>query len=268
METVRVLSFGAGTQSSAVLGLIEQGKLPPVDFAVFADTGCEPDAVYDWLHKMKNWAKTEIIIAQRSNLYDDTIKLARGEVKRLASLPFFTKNTDDYEDRQSIMKRQCTSDYKIAVVQKAIRERLGYKSRQWVKHKVEMLLAMSLDEVDRMRDSREKWIKNKYPLIFDVPMHRQQSIDFVRSLGLGEPPRSACLMCPFHSNQEWRWLRDNEPHNWKKAVELDKACRKLPRLNSETYLHNSLVPLDEVNLDEQTDQMDLFRNDCSGFCGS
>ncbi len=271
MNAVRVLSFGAGTQSSAVLGLIEEGRLPPVDFAVFADTQCEPDEVYAWMEKIHGWVKkTRIVIATRGNLFTDTIAKAAGGSTRFASIPFYTADTRDGKngDDEAILKRQCTSEYKIEVVQQAVRRELGYKKRQRVKHKVEMLIAMSLEEVTRMRDSREKWITNKYPLIFDVPMHRQQSIEYVKTFGLGTPPRSSCMMCPFHSNEEWRHLRDNEPHNWAKAVAFDKYCRKIPRMESETFLHQDRIPLDEADLDAPDSQLDLFNNDCSGMCGA
>lgn len=259
---MRVLSFGAGTQSSAVLGLIEEGKLPPVDFAVFADTQCEPDEVYEWLDKIKAWAKTEIIIATAGNLMDDALKNSR-----FASMPLYTSgNARDDNDGQ--LRRQCTREYKIAVVQKAIRKRLGYAPKQHMKHHVDMLIAMSLDEVMRMKDSREKWITNKYPLIFDIPMHRQQSIDYVKTLGLGTPPRSSCMVCPFHSNAEWKHIKDTEPHNWQKIVTFDKAIRKLPRMQSETFLHKSCKPIDEIDFNIQSQQLDLFQNECEGMCGA
>ena len=42
METLRILSLGAGVQSSTLAMLIEKGKIPMVDAAIFADTGAEP----------------------------------------------------------------------------------------------------------------------------------------------------------------------------------------------------------------------------------
>ncbi len=94
MKQVRVLSFGAGTQSSAVLGLIEEGRLPPVDFAIFADTQCEPDEVYTWLAKIKTWAKrTEIVIVTKGNLYEDTINMVNGrDAIRVPAVPHLWKD--------------------------------------------------------------------------------------------------------------------------------------------------------------------------------
>jgi hypothetical protein len=48
----RVLSLGAGVQSSVLLLMSCRGVLPRLDHAVFADTGWEPAGVYahlDWL---------------------------------------------------------------------------------------------------------------------------------------------------------------------------------------------------------------------------
>lgn len=284
LPLIRVLSFGAGTQSSAVLGLIEEGRLPPVDFAVFADTQCEPDEVYRWLEKITAWAKrTRIIVATKGNLMEDSLRAAGGAGMRIASLPLYTSGLREraepaegtefdavptVEPEEGMIRRQCTKEYKIDVVHQAVRRELGYIPRQRMKHKCEMLIAMSLEETIRMRDSREKWITNKYPLIFDVPMHRQQSIDYVASFGLGPPPRSSCMMCPFRSNSEWRHLREAEPHNFAKVLAFDDSIRELPRMHSQTFLHRSCKPLREVDLDTQSDQLDFFLNECEGMCGA
>jgi hypothetical protein len=45
--TLRVLSLGAGVQSSVLALLAAEGKLPGLDAAIFADTGWEPAEVYE-----------------------------------------------------------------------------------------------------------------------------------------------------------------------------------------------------------------------------
>ncbi len=54
MKTLRVLSLGAGVQSTTLALMIEKGEIPMVDAAIFADTGAEPKAVYDHL----DWLET------------------------------------------------------------------------------------------------------------------------------------------------------------------------------------------------------------------
>lgn len=47
----RVLSLGAGVQSTTLFLMSLRGELPPLDAAIFADTQWEPKAVYKHL----NW---------------------------------------------------------------------------------------------------------------------------------------------------------------------------------------------------------------------
>jgi len=119
-KDVYVLSLGAGVQSSAMLVAYLNSELKPMpDFAVFADTQVEPDEVYQWLAKLKELSagRIEIIQATRGNLCEDHL-----EMKRSASIPFFIKNPDD---SQGMAWRQCTSEYKISVIKKAVRDKLG-----------------------------------------------------------------------------------------------------------------------------------------------
>jgi len=46
---LRILSLGAGVQSSTLALMIAKGEIPMVDCAIFADTMGEPKAVYEWL---------------------------------------------------------------------------------------------------------------------------------------------------------------------------------------------------------------------------
>jgi hypothetical protein len=87
--------------------------------------------------------------------------------------------------------------------------------------------------------------------------------------GYPEPPRSACIGCPFHSDHEWRNLRDNAPAEWADAVEFDAAIRKTDGMRGETFLHRSCVPLSEVDLEtaEDVGQQSMFGAECEGMCG-
>ena len=154
------------------------------------------------------------------------------------------------------------------MVHKAMRVELGYKPRQRMKHKINMVLGISTDEVIRMKPSRIKWATNVYPLIEILEFSRQDCIDYVREQGLGTPPRSACWMCPFRSDKEWADMKKNKPETFAKAVAFDKACRTLVRFKSTPYLHSSLVPLDEVEFDLSMYQTDMFGNECEGMCGN
>ena len=48
-KSLTIISLGAGVQSSAMAIMSAKGDFPPVDCAIFADTGYEPKAVYKYL---------------------------------------------------------------------------------------------------------------------------------------------------------------------------------------------------------------------------
>ena len=49
----RVLSLGAGVQSTALLLMMIHGEIPKADAVIFSDTGWEPAAVYKHLEKLE-----------------------------------------------------------------------------------------------------------------------------------------------------------------------------------------------------------------------
>lgn len=112
-DRVRVLSLGAGVQSSAALLLADRGEIEPVDFAVFADTQAEPQEVTDWLKKLQATVKTEILIGTAGNIATDHIEHWQGTRKRVGQAPFFTL---DSEGKKNMIRRHCTKEYKVEVV--------------------------------------------------------------------------------------------------------------------------------------------------------
>ena len=69
---MKILSLGAGVQSSALALMIEKGELPMVD-AIFADTMSEPKEVYKWFDWLKTQVSYPIHIVSYGNLRQDTI---------------------------------------------------------------------------------------------------------------------------------------------------------------------------------------------------
>lgn len=85
-----------------------------------------------------------------------------------------------------------------------------------------------------------------------------------------EPPKSACIGCPFHPDAAWRRIRDHDPEAWADAVDVDRRIRTgVRRLRGEVFLHRSAVPLGEADLSTAADrgQLDLWPNKCEGLCG-
>lgn len=264
------LSLGAGVQSSALLVLACQGKVPMPDSAIFADTGDEPEYVYDYLKVLTEYAEPfgiEVLVAQTGVLSEAVFK-AQESGKSFLKIPAFTRG-----EKQGMLARRCTADYKITPVAKKVRELLGYKPRQQIKEKVRAMLGISIDEIQRAKDSWYPYIVNTWPLI-DLGIRREQCIEICRTAGLPEPQKSACVYCPYHSDPHWQWLKDEQPAEFAKAIEFDEKLRNVNTSAEkgddelEFFLHRSCVPLADVALNAgDPDQINLWSNECEGMCG-
>lgn len=267
---LRILSLGAGVQSSTLAMLIEKGKVPMVDAGIFADVGAEPDNVIEWLNWLKTKVSYPIYVVQWRNLKEDLINVTLGKEKRIP-IPFFSLSDDN---KKGMNRRQCTADYKIKPVTQKIRELLGLKKGERRKDnmEVELLMGISLDEVQRMKVNQIKYIKNQYPLI-DMRWNRNDCIKWFNKNFNKTPPRSACTFCPFHNNNEWQRVKQNKKE-WEEVVKLEKAFRDNRELISKTsgikdkiFFHRECKPIEEINFDGNEDQLDLFNNECEGMCG-
>ena len=79
------------------------------------------------------------------------------------------------------------------------------------------------------------------------------------------PKKSSCVGCPFHDDKYWQNLKKYEPGLFQEAAIFDYAIRKLPRIKSECFLHDSLLPLDEAIkcLKEPSDRLfDFMMDEC------
>jgi hypothetical protein len=267
-----VLSLGAGVQSSTLALMAAEGEVPTPDCAIFADTGAEPAAVYAWLLKLEGLLPFPVHrVMEKDGLLENITESVKGG--RFAGAPFYTENADfNKTDREGQLRRQCTREFKIQPITRKIRELLGAKPREQLArqgHLVTQYIGISLDEVIRMKPSREKWIRHEWPLV-DKRMTRWDCIRWLKARGHDVPPKSACTFCPYHSNAEWRHLRDTDSAGWRQAVEIDNLIRGGVRgTKFALYLHKSMKPLETCDLSTEEDkgQQSLFGNECEGICG-
>lgn len=265
MKQIRMLSLGAGVQSTTVALLAVHGEIEKPAHAIFADTGWEPQEVYDhlqWLTPILEDAGIPVHIVTAGNIRNDTLSAGR-----FASMPFHMKRPDG---GTGLGRRQCTNEYKLKPILKKQRELLGIQYRQrWKEEHGEIinLMGISVDEVQRAKNNQHKYITNEFPLL-DLRMKRTDCLAWLDKHNY-TAPRSACIGCPYHSDHEWRRIKQN-PTEWADVVLFDKALRTIEtKLNSEMYLHKSCKPLDKVDLrtEEEKGQYTLFDNECEGMCG-
>ena len=276
---LRVLSLGAGVQSSTVLFKMLDQEIKPADIAIFADTGNEPKEVYVWLDYLKDLMKDKMdfyVVRNEENtghIIDD-YKSASG---RHSLIPLHIKRADG---TTSINMRTCTAEYKIKPLQRKVKEILGGSLRGRC---VEMVMGISYDEIQRAKTPSNKWQINCYPLV-ENKITRSDCKHWISHTDYGQPPRSACIICPYHDNKEWKNLKDNYPDEFEYAVKFDEwlrdpnsnsaALQKFRDYNekkqtpSQQYVYKGKVPLREATFDEPSDyQGTLFDDECEGMCG-
>lgn len=195
--------------------------------------------------------------------------MTAGDIRRAEwnKMPLFVRNL---QGETAMLNRQCTQAYKLAPINRRVRELLGLAPGQRsVSVVCEMWLGISLDEASRMRDSRERWKKHHYPLI-EKRMRRADCLEWLAANDYPIPPKSACLGCPFHADAQWRELQQ-DADEWQEIVAYDEEIRRGVKGGScEAFLHRSLMPIGEVDFRtaEERGQRNFFLNECEGLCGT
>lgn len=257
----RIISLGAGVQSSTMLlmALHSEFDLMP-DAAIFADTRWESRATYNHLALLEAYA----------NKFNFQIyRVSAGHIleNEFVRMPLHVRNLDG---GRGMLRRQCTREMKISPLNRKMREIVGLKPKQHSKIPiVEVWLGISLDEISRMRDSRERWKTHYYPLI-EKRMTRNDCLAWLKANNFPEPPKSACLGCPYHDDNFWRALKNESPKEFAEVCAVDEKLREQNKgVECKAYIHRSLVPLAEVDLStaEERGQGNLFNNECEGMCG-
>lgn len=254
---VNVISLGAGKQSTyMLLNALEGAYEYKPDYAIFSDTGCEPEYVYDYLRWLMAYVKRsydfDITVVSAGNLEKDTLDYVDGKRDRVANMPLRLEGN-------GLIMRQCTNDYKVVPLRKEMqRIRGGERIRLWI--------GISYDEIERMKISNVRYIENYYPLV-----KHQIYIDNIRAwfekTGIREPGKSACLYCPFHSDNYWRVFKKQFPADFEKACKFDEAIRNYPKLNKKAYLSKHIKPLRDVDLEQYPSLFPELIEECEGLCG-
>ncbi|TPM39354.1 hypothetical protein FJ951_26975 [Mesorhizobium sp. B2-2-3] len=257
---LRVLSLGAGVQSTTLALMAARGDIAAPDCAIFADTGDEPQAVYEHLA----WLCSGVLpfpvhIAQCDRSLRAALMAGDEDGARI---PW-------HVGRGGMGGRNCTRNWKIRPIRRKIRELLGVGLRGYVAPgAVESWVGISLDEITRIKPSGCLFIHNRHPLI-EARMTRQACYRWLEERQYRIPPKSRCKYCPFQGNEGWRSLWEN-PDEWAETVELDGWLREpaqIARFHGQVYLHHSRVPLAEANIALADTGPDLFGHECEGMCG-
>lgn len=278
---MRILNLGAGVQSTTLALMAKSGEIETFNYAIFADTQAEPKSVYRHLEWLIEELPFPVLVRSRGNLLDNLINGVNSDGHRYCSIPAFT---GDPGRNMGITRRQCTSEYKIKVVEQTIRrELLKLETGQRIPKGVAIVqsFGLSYDEPGRVARVKANHARNSWKLefpLYDMEITRADCVKWLEDYGVPhETPRSACTFCPYRSNAEWKRMKETDPESFTQAVEADRVIRdKHSRCNQGMrdlmWLHRSCKPLGEIDFD--ANPRDLpgqavfgFSTECEGMCG-
>ncbi len=248
-----ILSSGGGTQSACIIALVIQGRLPRPDGIAIVDTEREHPAVWEY--------HDSVIVP---NLATVGLEIHRIKKSDFATVDIWSKGKGGtvlpvFLSDAGKAPTHCSNEWKVRVLNRFWRGRgiPTNQQRRWI--------GFSLDEANRyhriMESKDGKKGRLRFPLIHDIPLNRKAAIKVVEEMGWPTPPRSACWMCPNHTEVEWRNLKLHYPKSFQKAVELEREVRKK---EPNSFFHASCLPLDQVDFGNEGD---LFRPSCdTGMC--
>lgn len=265
---LNVISLGAGVQSSTMALMAAHGEITPMpDCAIFADTHGEPKEVYEWLDWLEKQLPFPVHRVSAGNLSEKSTEIKTtldGERTYLKhSVPVFVLRP---EGGKGMAVRQCTRDFKIEPIRKEVRK-LGASTKTpcttWI--------GISLDEVIRKKPSRDAAQINRWPLL-EMNITRNGCIEWMKEHRFPAPPKSACIYCPYHSDDFWLSMKadeiDQAAHYENK---LQAAYAGATALHGKPFLHASMLPIRDavkaIKDNPRPQQQDLFGNECEGMCG-
>lgn len=278
-----IQSNGMGVQSFAMYLMASTGYLPRFDYSIFVDLGAEKTKTLFYWEWLVNWAKNNngipLVRIGKKDLESDTLNGLKLKGTRFISIPFFSSGPGE---KEGMLKRQCTGEYKIRQINQCIKELQGLTGNQRYKEAF-VFLGISIDEMQRMNSPEPVKFTNVFPYCnyqlgyrrgnysfreprhISLPMSRNQIVKWLKDAGYPVPPKSSCKFCPYTTNEEWLDMRENEPKDFAYSVSFDRRIRnaKPGDHNSKLYLHRSCKPLGEVDFTKDRGN-DLF--ECGGTC--
>lgn len=229
LPVTTVWSCGGGVQSTAIAVLIAQGKLPKPDYSIMVDTGWEKTGVLDYVN---NVIKPGLLIVGvdlqmlRTNDYSNNDLFDKGNHLRIPA-------HKDVYPKPIKYRTHCNETWKVKVTKRWMRMNGVLQCENWI--------GVSKDERRRIKVSRYKWIRNRYPLV-ELGMNREDCLWLICSHGWPKPQRSSCVFCPLQNDEGWISVRSS-PTDWQRALSVEETIRQH---EPNIYLHRSLKPLLEI----------------------
>lgn len=228
----KILSFGGGLQTTAMVVLYAEGKLE-IDRAIFADTGCEKPETYWYIENyIKQVIPLEVVQSHLGGLYEYCIS-----IKRIPSPRF----------------RWCTDKFKVRPLKKA------------TKKDDLVMVGFSADEVKRVKEQYGA-LGREFPLI-EMGITSGDCVRIIQNYGWPTPVKSACFICPYQRWSNWNWLKVLHPELIQKAVELEELSYEIRPQDRDNFGLFGGKPLWKYAEGQQIEMPILEDYSCwSGYC--
>jgi hypothetical protein len=274
------LSFSGGTGSGAIAEMLIRGDLEcATDLVVTtADPGMENSKTYDYIAEMHERFSSVGIAHEivKTDLYGELLRAIKRKDKRFDLPPFWTKNP--ITGKRGRLRQGCTSAYKIAPMNRVVRQTLAEKhginrkSKRLGTDIVRMWIGFSAEESRRIKEANQEYIYFQYPLMA-LGMTKEDVAKYYRRINRKLPPRSVCNGCFANDLQYFKQMFENRRDDWEQAVTVDDAIRDLTFMNvkDECYVSSTLIPLRDLpalDFRPKDENLRLFDDiQCqSGFC--
>ena len=215
-----LLSYGGGVNSTALILLMEDA-CEFVDIfdqlhILFADTGCEHPQTYTYLEQM------DAYLAQRGQ-----------RIIRVSAEQPLLEMCHERNFLPSRMNRWCTREAKLNPlwIYEGQTFHIDYR-----RDELQLIRFIGIDagEVHRVRASKQKQVKQRYPLI-EYNLDRQGCQKLIERKGLPLPRKSGCFMCPFAARHELARLSIEYPHLFEQALQLEHTVNKVWKERKEPF---------------------------------
>jgi hypothetical protein len=243
---MKVFSFGGGVQSMAVMILSAEKTLQYTDF-VFANVGDDsenPQSLayirdvaepYATAHGLRIHHVRRV---KRDGSHVSILQDAMADNANI-SIPVYLANGGP-------ASRNCTSKWKVSVIEKWMRANAGATKQ----NRAPLGVGISADESHRMRTDdpeREPYVYKEYPLV-DMRMTRAACQKLIYDAGLPLTPKSSCFFCPYKRKSEWVKLRSEQPTLFALSEQLENRLnqKRTAAGKDAVYLTATNRPLSEA----------------------
>ncbi len=215
---MKILSFGGGTDSTAILcGWVERG-LDPFDYILFADTGGERPHTYEHIERMQAWLTKHglphitIVRKVRRDGRIHTLEENCLEANMLPSLAYGFKG--------------CSQKFKIAPQEKFVNN-LPQAKALWKSGKlIDKYIGYEFGERRRWMAApiEDEKYRYRYPLV-EWQWSRPECLAAIQRMGLPLPGKSSCFFCPASTKPEIAQLKQQYPALFEKALAMEDNAK-------------------------------------------